>query len=374
MNTIINKKYNNIQEQKSLNYLIYEFRELLYKNGIKKIQNGINEIEPISIINLILKKMHEELNVKKNVLGKGNNFLKNIFNTDNHKQDAYNNFMIFYKTNFESIISNNFFGLITTKRICKKCKYETYTFNMLSFVPFNIKILTDYYSGQKNNLNINDAFDCLNTKFVVLDEKKCVTCDICNIHTEHNEFKQFYNLPKNLIIFFDRGENYKYKDFINFEEKLDLTNNVETFARNYVQNKKRIIYDLIGIICRAEIENNENDKKYKYDKPKLIEKYYSFSLYNNCYIDMENNKKYNLDQIKKIGIVVGLFYYCDYVEPNYIDINQNNINANIILNDNKMNSPNNMKKNNNLNKIEFDSNNMNNNNNINNNIEFNTNE
>ena len=133
LNTIINKKYNNIQEQKSFNYLIYEFRELLYKNGIKKIQNGINEIEPISIINLIVKKMHEELNVKKNVLGKGNNFLKNIFNTDNHKQDAYNNFMTFYTTNFESIISNNFFCLITTKRICKKCKYYILLICLVSF-------------------------------------------------------------------------------------------------------------------------------------------------------------------------------------------------------------------------------------------------
>ena len=31
---------------------------------------------------------------------------------------------------------------------------------MLSFNPFNIKILTDYYSG-KENLNIIDIFNCL---------------------------------------------------------------------------------------------------------------------------------------------------------------------------------------------------------------------
>ena len=342
LNKIIKKKYynnynDNNQEQKSFNYLLFEFRELLYKNGIKKIQNGSNEIEPISIISLLLKKMHEELNVKKNILGRGNNFFKKIFNTDNHKQDAYLNFMIFYTTNFESIISNNFFGLIKTKRICNRCKYETYTFNMLSFIPFNIKILTDYYSGKKNNLNINDAFDCLNTNFVVLDEKKCVTCDMCNIHTEHNEFKQFYNLPKNLIIFFDRGENYKYKNFINFDEKLDLTNNVETFARNFVQNQKRIIYNLIGIICREEKEYKDKD-----DKLVKNEKYYSFSLSNNCYIDMENNNniKYSLAQIKKIGMIVGLFYYCNYVDPNFNDkeVITSNLNLNLAYLNNNMNN------------------------------------
>ena len=338
-----NNLYNSITNnpsQKSFNYLLFEFRELLYKYGIKKIENGSNEIEPISIISLLLKKMHEELNVKKNILGRGQFFLKKIFQTDNHKQDAYQNYMIFYTSNFESIISNNFFGLIKTKRICNKCNYETYLFNMFSFIPFNIKILKNYYKENENlNLNIIDAFNCLNTNYVVLDVKKCVTCEKCNIHTEHNEFKQFYNLPKNLIIFFDRGEKYKYKDFINFDEKLDLTKNVEIFAKNFHQNKTKVIYDLIGIICRKEMQNkyNENDKN---DKPRVNEKYYSFCLSNNYYIDMENKKKYNLEEIKKIGIVVGLFYYCDYVEPNFFDkdVLESKMNINIGNLNNNMNN------------------------------------
>ena len=52
-------------DKKSFNQLIYEFRELLYKNGLKKYEAGNNEIEPISIINLLLKKMHKELIIKK---------------------------------------------------------------------------------------------------------------------------------------------------------------------------------------------------------------------------------------------------------------------------------------------------------------------
>ena len=71
-----------------------------------------------------------------------------------------------------------------------------------------------------------------NKNFIILDEKKNVTCEKCKSHTEHNEFKQFYNLPKNLIILFDRGEKYKYKNFINFDEKLVLTNNIEGFCKN----------------------------------------------------------------------------------------------------------------------------------------------
>ena len=343
-NSIVNNP-----DQKSLNYLLFELRELLYKNGIKKDQNGNKEIEPISLINFLLKKMNEELNIKKNILGRANNYFKKVVFEDNHKKEAYINFLIFYTSNFESIISNNFYSLIKTKRICRQCNYETYLFNMLSFIPFNIKILTDYYLGNQN-LNINDAFNCLNTNYIVLDNKKCVTCKKCNTHTEHNEFKQFYNLSKNLIIFFDRGDNYKYNNFINFEEKLDLTNNVEAFSLAFSQNKKRIIYDLIGIICREEIQNKDED-----DNILKNEKYYSFTLYNNCYIDMENQVKKDLSEFKKIGVVVGLFYYCDYIESNsfnkdvmkYIHnlkfpINNNiikmNINQNDIINNGNMNN------------------------------------
>ena len=326
-NSIVNNPDN-----KSYNYLLYEFRDLLYKNGIKKFENGSNEIAPISIINLLLKKMHEELNTKRFMLGSGNNYYHKFVQRGNRKQDAYDNYMIFYNSNFESIISNNFFGLIKTKRICQECNSVDYLFNMFSYIPFNIKILVDKYPQKKNDLNLYDAFDCLNTNYVVLNERKCITCETCNIHTKHNEFKQFYNLPKNLIIFFDRGENNQYKDDINFDQKLNLTKYVECF----IHCENNVVYDLLGVIIR-EIIPNDND-----DKIGIREKYISFTLSKNSslYINSENNKEYDLCKIKKIGKVIGLFYYCDYVEPNFIsddiisqfNLNNNNNNNNFMIN------------------------------------------
>ena len=317
----LNLKNKNLYEynphNKSYNYLLYELRDLLYKNGLKKIGNGNNEIKPISIINFLLKKLHEELNTKKPNLGGEDNYLKKVVKREDKKQEAYDNFMLFFYTNFDSIISNNFFSLIKTKRICKRCNSSDYLFNMLCFIPFNIKILTHQYP-KKFNLNIYDAFDCLNTKFIVLDEKKYVKCEKCNDYTSHNEFKQFYNLPKNLIIFFDRGENNQYKDFINFDQKLNLSEYVECFK----QKNKNVIYDLLGIICIEEIKNNNIDEM------RIKEKYISFTLSRNDNLYMNPDKqKYNLNQIKNIKNVnvIGLFYYCKDVEPNYVSSEVQNL-------------------------------------------------
>ena len=317
--------YNSVKnnpEKKSFNYLVFEFRELLYKYGIKKFGNGSYEIEPISIISLLLKKLHEELNIKKNVFGRGINFFRKVVQRSNRKQEAFENFMIFYNNNFESIISNNFFCLIKTKRRCKNCNVDDYLFDMINFIPFNIQILKSKYHDKKV-FNITDAFDCLNKNYIELDENQCVKCENCN-NKKQVEFKQFYDLPKNLLIFFDRGENYKYQDFIDFEQKLVLTNYVECFT-HYNQE---VIYDLLGIICKVEIKKEENE-----DFQRMISrgKYISFvySKNHDGYINTENNKKYDLKTIKSLGIVVGLFYYCDYISSNIIDnsnIGINNIN------------------------------------------------
>ena len=328
------------EDNKSFNHLIYEFRELLYKYGIKKIDNGSNEIDPISIINLLLKKMHEELNIKK-FMHRDIDFFQKVVERDNPKQEAYENFMIFYSNNFESIISNNFFGLIKTKRICKRCRSIDYIFNMLSFIPFNIKILIDNYPN-RNDLDIYDAFQCLNENFVVLDEKKCVTCERCNTHTEHNEFKQFYNLPSNLIILFDRGENYKYKNFINFDQKIILNNYVECF-KNY---ESKVVYYLLGIICRIEVEDEEENNENVIKRKK--EKYISFGLNNKYYMNFESHEKIDLNDIKKTGDVIALFYYSNDVQPNFLynniqNVNINtdfNINNNYIINNNNNHNPN----------------------------------
>ena len=375
----LNLKNKNLYEynlhNKSYNYLLYELRDLFYKNGLMKIGNGNNEIKPISIINFLLKKLHEELNTKK--LNIGRNYLLKFIKRNDRKQEAYDNFMLFFNINFDSIISNNFFSLIKTKRICRECNSVDYLFNMFSFIPFNIKILTDQYP-QKNDLNIYDAFICLNKNYLLLDKRKFITCQNCNNHTSHNEFKQFYNLPKNLIIIFDRGENNQYKYFINFDQKLNLSKYVESFY----QKNNNVIYDLLGIICREELQYNNNDNKMK-----IREKYISFTLCkdDNLYLNSDNNQKYNLNQIKNIGNVIGLFYYCDYVEPNYVSndiqnlIDKANLSNIFNINQNnqyiRINSQDNIYNENNMNNINLLNNNIfNQNNQFNNNNNFGNNE
>ena len=352
VNSIIRNLKTNTCTQKPLICLLYEFREFLGKNIKKKREDKNNEIDPILIINYIIVKLNEELNTKKFTPEEENYLEIKKFTS---KKEALEKYIKFYNKAFDSVISKNFSGIIKTKRICQKCEGRSYNFNIFNFIPINVKILTQKYP-LKYNLNIYDAFDCLNKNNIELGLNEYAQCEKCKT-TIQIEFKQFYNVPKNLIICFDRGENNKYnKTLINFEDKLIFKKD-----NDYIEFKYGIdlIYNLLGIICRIKTTNNSNEAKVKY---------VSYIKINDFYIDDEKNEQYKISDIKNKGDVIALFYYCNYIKSNpTINVNQINNNDNS-QNMNNINACNQNKNKNNI----YNMNNTNgnnqymNNNNINN--------
>ena len=358
--------------KKSVNHLIYELRKILIDTGMNIKDRGNNEIEPIVIINFLIKKLNEELNIYKGQLGKLMAIYGKGIKSENPKRDAYENYMKFYNSNFRSFISEDFFGLIKTKDICQNCNTYTYSFKVLCYIPFNVKVLLESQENNNKNLDLYDAFTCLNQNYIVLDKKQFVKCKNCGCVTEHKEFKQFYNLSKNLVIVFDRGENYEYNNFINFDDNFKLN-------FNYIENfyNLSVNYYLISVICRIEEQDPRNNRIQNKFIPFIRQQDNAFF----CPLTEQQNRTYNLNEIKKIGVVVALFYYSDMGIPNFSEkqniensilekknsnncINNNQININLDMNNQNMNMNINNQNMNNQN-INMVNQNVNNNNNIN---------
>ena len=210
-----------IKKKKSIHQLIYDLKNLLIKNGINNIKT--NDINPTNIYTLLLRKLHYELNILNTNGQKGNfkaNFTKVIY-ADNPKFEAYESYKKNYTSSLESIISQEFYGLIKIKHICKNCqKYKlenNYSFIALPYIPFDVKILSKM-THDKKDLNLYDAFNCLNFNIMEVKENKYIQCKKCKELSDYNELKQFYNLSKNLVIIFDRGETNIHKTFVDFQK------------------------------------------------------------------------------------------------------------------------------------------------------------
>jgi len=352
---------NDKEKEKKWYICLYDFKEFLLKS-----MKYNEEIEPIHIINFILSSMHQELN------NLNNNDVEKLSKNAN-KEEAYQTFINYYNKRFKSFISDKFFGTIKTKSMCRKCNSSDYFFHYLYLIPFNIKILSEKLSAEKKGkLNIYDAFDCLNRYYIQYKDNKFIHCEKCQKCTERIEFKQFYDLSNDLILFFDRGEKCKYKTFVNFEDKLNLKGiNVEKFQ----SNNDGITYDLYYIISRIEVSDKSSKKKKK-------EKYivYTKDSNENKYINNNDGELCDLKDIKTYGDIIALFYYCKEIiyskGKSEISSGDNNpINdSNAIVNSNNNHYDNNNNNNNyNNNNYDNNNNNYNNNNYDNNNNNYNNN-
>ena len=304
-------RHDNISEEKKKEKQIlslYEFREILRKNGFNNYLRKNKEIEPAYVLCFLLEKINKELNHNNSV---NEDINKGFYNEDIDKEEAYSKYKNWYYKLFSSIITENFFGTIKTKTSCNICHRSLYSFNFFYLIPFNIQLLIEKKSDIKD---ICDAFDCQNKNIIKLEKKEKIDCKQCKDFEEHSQVKQFYDLPKILIIFFDRGQNCKYKNFINFEQNLNI------IQSKGEKNETEYKYDLTCVICRIE-EYDENSKN------KKREKYIPFikgddDYYKN-YLDKKDQTKYDLNQIKNKGDVINLFYL-DKNKPNYpINPNQN---------------------------------------------------
>ena len=343
----------NSLEDKNIDEYLYILRHILYEEGIKKKDH--EEISPLQVLNIILNSLKYELNEKKlpeSPKSNSNSYL-HIEEIPGEEGIKYNEFIKKYKELFNSIISNNFRGVLKIKRECEN-GHSNYLFRIFHFISFNCDILTTHLNTNFS-ISIYECFNCLNGKQNFLDLDKYIKCENCQKIIKQKETRTFYETPNNLIIAFDRGNNNRNKIKINFEENI-------TFNSFQVEKNYDNTYHLIGVISEM-IENNGTSK------------YISFIKKNNKWLLFNLGQAYNgleiknFDFIKNTGNLIALFYIRSFINSqNFIF---NNINANVPFFVNNLNGNNIF--NNNVNGNNIFNNNVNGNNIFNNNFNNNFN-
>ena len=303
---------NELKDKSIFGESIFNLRKFLNKEGIEEKDN--KEILPSSVLNIIINSLNYELNEIPPLEGLNiSNFIKDNFVQEDEKQRFFE-FIDYYKRNFKSIISKNFFGVLKSTRVCNKCLYGTSSFEKFYYINFNITIFGNFL----NNISINiyHLIDYMNKTRIGLDIRHYILCKKCKNYTYHKEKKNLYDIKKNLIIVFNRGENNQSNIKIDFEESVK-------FKTKFVQNISDKEYTLIGVISYF------NNQYISYVKNKNNE----WICYN-IYGDPNGKIIHNFDEIKESGKIMSLFYY-DYGfeklfenkninQKNEMNVNENN--------------------------------------------------
>ena len=156
---------NSFKDKTNIEENIFDLRKILDEEGIKEKDN--NEILPSSVINIILNSLNYELNEIPPIEGSFNTTKLVAQYSEGQEKEKYNEFIDYYKRNFKSIISKDFFGVLKNTRVCNECNTSFSTFEKFHYINFNLT----FFGNKLDNtpINIFHLIDYMNktTKVII---------------------------------------------------------------------------------------------------------------------------------------------------------------------------------------------------------------
>ena len=277
----------------NINNKFNEFKEVLATEYPRL--NSDDEIDPKFIVGLLLEKMHKELNKPRQIKRDEIQYIMtSAFNgqdeDQSNKNEMIQKFVNNFVENFNSYISNLFFGMSKEKKTCGNCKMFRYNFACFCVLTFDINEFCK--NAQKNNnITLENLFNAMHTKNVQYTLEDHIYCQKCLSYQMHNQIKQLYSMPNELIIAFERGVNCQNKAIINFPLMLDVSNYVE-----YQYSPRKFI--LVGSVNRCDINGKEHYISFTKD---LNSQNWSCS-------DDEQINQVNPNMVCQYGIPILVFY------------------------------------------------------------------
>ena len=276
------------------------------------IEEG-TEINPKYLITFLFEKIHNELN--------SGNIQQNFYDINGphpiivgeemKKANEYEmkiKFLNDIMAKFNSPISKNFKAIIKITNKCKNCQNITYEFSNYFFAILDLVKIFEYKYRNVNSIDLKE-----NLRNPITFEKE-LFCDKCLTKTKHDCDKTFYSFSNYLIIYIDRGADFKNQKKVHIQEVLELEDYEEKI------NKK---FRLVGLIKRK----SKNGV------------YFSISSFKQKWYYSEGNNVSKIKSFneKKEGDVIMLFYkddnnnmgsigsipYC----KTYPNVNNNNYNC-----------------------------------------------
>ena len=288
-----------------LNLCIEEFRRAIASSYSKL--DGNKEVDPLLLLTFLLFRLHQESNEvdEDNLANLGKIKVKYVISSSfdgeeedkTNKEQVWNKFITKYNKKVNSLISDLFFGFVKTKIICQTCRKGFYSFSNYFYIVFD---LTKYDSNTNFNI-IEDGFKIQYNKIrkIMANDPDKIWCEVCNSYQTFKEFNRYYMLRNHLIICFIRGNNYKNKSKIIFEEEINL----EAYIEPKIDSHKK--FSLVGCINRTEEGKDEKFISF-YREPDNqqywhCEEYLDYSSQNFSILPIINTSQ-------KKGQIIMLFY------------------------------------------------------------------
>ena len=168
-------------------YSPYSFKEVLSQEN--ELFAGIQANDSKDLINFLIERMHQELNVVNP--NKSNNNDDNMNQLDQTNElEMLKTFIEEFHQKFNSPISNLFYGILETKTRCQGCSVIKFNFQIYSFLEFPLQQVNQYFfnngkrplftqDGKNPDVDLYECFE-YNRKIDLMNGENQMFCNICN--------------------------------------------------------------------------------------------------------------------------------------------------------------------------------------------------
>ena len=233
-----------------------------------------------NLISFLIGRLHTELN-RSNSENDNNNI--NYENDQLNELKTFELFLQNYIANYNSIISQLFYGIYEIRSLCHECKKMKYNFQIYSFLEFPLEKINQYFNEiRKQTLNnqdvsnpVIDIYECFEyyKKIDLMNGDNKMFCDICGKLNDAYYATSLYSAPKILILNLNRGKGGIYACNVIFPEELNIIDyvgykdgptNFELFAVIVNYGNCKIGGHFVAF-CKNRMDNNW----YLYDDAKV---------------------------------------------------------------------------------------------------------
>ena len=295
------------------NYAPREFKEQIGK--INPLFKNFEANDAKDFVNFMIMRLHDELNLVDNSLTKYQNYKEPIMPINQYDQNQILQAYLYdFQMNFQSFISNCFYGTVQGEFECQNCKmrmlqmgqnmplikynYQTYFFlnfpldEVRKYVLSNQMLYMKYMNqGVNPNLSIH-LLDC----FYYYQKDDLLTCYCERCQRDDSQVitrSKLFTAPIYLILLLNRGNGIEFNIKLIFPEEFDTTG---------IFINSNGIYQLYGVVKHFG-DNNSSGHFTAYCRSPIDDLWY---FYNDAVVTPVNEQeKY---RIQEVGLTYMLFY------------------------------------------------------------------
>ena len=271
-----NKKVNLLSSNKYKYKLSYAFMEVLqnlwqnnsitsyspnhFKDVISRMNPlfaGVQANDSKDLVLFLMETMHNELNT-----AKINYIQSQNYNQYNYEQ-TFNLFAKYFSNNYQSVISNLFYGMYNSMMTCYNCNLTTHNVQCFNILIFPLEEVRKFKNSYYNSVDIIDCFQYYQKNDLMIGDNQ-IYCNNCHRMANSCNSSKLIIAPNVLVINLNRGKGLQFDVKLTFQEYLNI--------RNFVYYKDSpSYYKLIGIVthfgpssmgghfiafCKSFVDNN----------------------------------------------------------------------------------------------------------------------